>query len=349
MLNECAHLQASGDDAISAQTQIERDIEPRGKLGNRAAEMSQPILLTVLGGYLGAGKTTLLNHILREAGGRQLAVIVNDFGNINIDADLIEARTDNTLTLANGCICCSISAGFAEALAELSGRTPQPEQVIIEASGVADPVKIGHFANLPPYKLDGIVVVADAETVRSRSDAKYVGGQVLRQLHAADLIVLNKIDLIGEAELADLRSWLREQVPDARTLTASFGRVPLDLLIGLHAQANAPVHGHHHDHDHGAEYVSRSVTLDAPVHEAEFRAMVEAWPATVLRAKGFVHLKEDPRRRHLFQLVGRRWSLVPDQDWGDVPAQSRIVLIGLAGQFNGDELLRPMVHPRVVA
>jgi G3E family GTPase len=310
-----------------------------------------PIPLTVLGGYLGAGKTTLLNHVLREADGRRLAVIVNDFGNINIDASLVESRTGDTLTLANGCICCSISAGFAEALTGLAHRTPAPEHVIIEASGIADPMAVSHFASVPPYRLDGVIVVADAETIRARTNDKYVGGKVLRQLRGADLVVLNKTDLVSPSEAAPLRAWLNEQVPGARVVASSFGRVPLAMLIGVHGDG-APSHGHGHRHDHvhhhDEEYASYSVTLDAPVREADFQAMVAALPPGVLRAKGVVHLSEDPGRRYVFQLVGRRRALTPDRAWDEESARTQIVIIGLAGQID-DDLLRPLAPSRAAA
>jgi len=305
--------------------------------------MAEPIQLTVLGGYLGAGKTTLLNHILRHAGGRRLAVIVNDFGSINIDARLIERHDGETLTLANGCICCSISAGFAEVLTALSRRALPPEQVIIEASGVADPVKVGYFASLPGYRLDGVVVVADAETIRNRCADKYVGATLLRQLRGADLIVLSKADLVADCELAALRAWLSESVPDARIIAASHGRVPLAALLGLHDAATQP---HGHEHDHGGDYASGSAVFDAPLCEADFRAAVATWPAAVLRAKGIVHLANDPARRYVFQLVGRRWSLTPDRAWGSGTPRSELVVIGLRGHFDADELLARLMPAR---
>lgn len=307
--------------------------------------MSAAIPLTVIGGYLGAGKTTLLNHVLTHAGGQRIAVIVNDFGSINIDAELVASRDADTLNLANGCICCSISMGFAEALQQLASRSPPPDHVIIEASGVSDPVKVGHFAGMAPYRLDGIVVLADAESVRTRAADKYVGGSVLRQLRGADLIVLNKVDLVSESERIEIEAWLRKYAPEARIAVGRHGRLPLALLVGLHGPGAASeiAHGRGHDHDHGHEYATCSFECDGPIDEAVFRAVIAAWPKDVLRAKGFVHLRGDPVHRHLFQLVGRRWSLDRDRPWNSEAPRTRLVAIGLSSDFHGAGLFQSFV------
>jgi G3E family GTPase len=299
---------------------------------------SREILFTVVGGYLGSGKTTLLNQILRHAGERRIGIVVNDFGGINIDASLIDRRGDEVVSLANGCVCCSISAGFAEALARLAHRTKPPEHVIIEASGVADPVRVGYFGSMPPYRLDGVVVLADAETIRARVRDKYVGSAVLRQLRSADLIVLNKVDLVSEAGRTALGTWLSEQVPGARVFPTSQGRVPLAVLLGLH-EAGAPGESDDGKHDHGEEYASLSVTMDTPLGEVAFRASVAEWPGSVLRAKGIVYLADDKLHRYVFQLVGRRWSLTQDRLWRSDPPRTELVLIGLACQLDGERML----------
>lgn len=310
----------------------------------------QPIPFTVLGGYLGSGKTTLLNHALRQSDDHCLAVIVNDFGSISIDASLIHSRVGDAVTLVNGCICCSISAGFAEALTALSRRSPPPEHVIIESSGVADPVKVGYFGSLPPYRLDAVVVLADAETVRQRSTDKYVGSLVRRQLQGADLIVLNKTDLVTAPQQASLRIWLREQVPNARIVATTYGAVPLAVALGLHRNAGGPTGDHdHHRHDHGDDYASWSVAFDTPMREAAFRSAISGWPKTILRAKGIVCLAEDPLHRHVFQMVGRRWSLTADRTWGSDPPRSELVLMGLAGQLDGETLLATLVTAKLEA
>ena len=163
------------------------------------------------------------------------------------------------------------------------------------------------------------------------------GVTVLRQLRGADLIVLNKVDLVTDAQQAILAGWLREQVADARIFATSHGKVPLPLLLGLHV--GFPPSIEHHDHEHSDGYASWSIAVDTPMHEAVLRTTVSAWPDTVLRAKGIVYLAEDPQRRHVFQLVGRRWSLTPDRPWGDDTPRTELVLIGLDGLLDGEALL----------
>ena len=310
----------------------------------------QPIPFTILGGYLGSGKTTLLNHALRQSDDHRLAVIVNDFGSISIDASLIRSRDGDAVTLVNGCICCSISAGFAEALTALSRRSAPPEHVIIESSGVADPVKVGYFGSLPPYRLDAVVVLADAETVRQRATDKYVGSLVRRQLQGADLIVLNKTDLVTAPQQASLRIWLREQVPNSRIVATAYGAVPLAVLLGLHRNAAGLTDDHdHYRHDHGDDYASWSVAFDTPIREVAFRVAISGWPKTVLRAKGIVYLAEDPLHRHVFQMVGRRWSLTADRAWDSDPPRSELALMGLAGQLDGETLLATLMTAKIEA
>ncbi len=283
------------------------------------------IPLTVIGGYLGAGKTTLLNHLLGQSRGRRFAVLVNDFGSLNIDAALIDG---DVLTLENGCICCSMSSGLANALHTVSQMDPLPEHVLVESSGVSDPARVAAFAYTAPFSPDGIVVVADAETVRERSTDKYVGDSVLRQLKCADLIVLNKTDLVTPDQLADLRAWL-----GGRVLEASFGRVPLAELLGVSTGAAPEVV----EVAHG--YRSWSWQSDAPLPESQLRACVEAWPDTVLRAKGILNLAERPAKRTIFQRMGQRWTLTPGRPWGEEKPCSQLVLIGLEGQVDGERLL----------
>ena len=153
---------------------------------------AQPIPATVIGGYLGAGKTTLVNHLLRTADGLRLAVLVNEFGALPIDDDLIIAREDNLISLAGGCVCCSFGSDLMAALMDLSQLSPPPERVLIEASGVAMPGAIAASVDLlTAYKVDGVLVLADSETVRARADDPFMGDTIHRQLGEADLILLS--------------------------------------------------------------------------------------------------------------------------------------------------------------
>jgi G3E family GTPase len=311
------------------------------------------ILLTVIGGYLGAGKTTLLNHVLRDAGDRRLAVLVNDFGAINIDAELIESRDGEMLTLTNGCICCAIGGDFIAALASLRDADEPPEQVVVEASGVADPAQIAIFGDMPGYRRDAVVVVVDAETARARAQDATTGHQVRAQLRAADLLVITKTDLVGSQAVADLHAWLRELAGASTSIVAAvFGDVPADVLIGAREAAPAgerPPHApHEHVHDHDGHehprYETWSWSGAAPLHGAGLVAALGSLPDGIVRAKGLLHLREDPAASYLLQLVGRRYRIEPHAPWNGAAPGSRLVVIGLPGSVDEPALEATMAR-----
>jgi G3E family GTPase len=290
---------------------------------------------TVIGGYLGAGKTTLLNRLLHNADGMRIAVVVNDFGDVNIDADLVASNDGDTIALANGCVCCSIVDGFTTVLAQLRDRGDAIDHVVIEASGVSDPVKIGHYAAPFGFALSGVIVVADAEQVRERAADRYVGETVVRHLTGADVVVLNKTDLVDAPEVDAVRAWLEELAPEARVLEAVHGDVPLPVLLGAFEPATAPLDGGRHDHE---SYESWSFVEPDPLRRDDVEAFVAALPVTVVRAKGIVHLADDPDRRYVLQVVGRRWELRAFGDWGSELPSTRLVAIGFPGGIDPSEL-----------
>jgi G3E family GTPase len=303
------------------------------------------IPLTVIGGYLGAGKTTLLNHILRHNDDRRLAVIVNDFGSINIDAELIVSQDAETINLANGCICCTLAGGFAMALHQLARLENPPEHIVIEASGVADPAKVSQYGHMRGLRLDGVIVVVDADLVRQKSRDKYVGRAVVEQLQGADLLILNKVDLVTDEERTAVRAWLHEQVTGAHIIEAEQAKVPLPLLLDVAGKGPDVLevedlisHGDPHKHHHDLEYDTWSYVADEPLDGDAFRAFVERLSEDVIRAKGVLYLREDPDQRTIFQLVGKRWSLRPGGDWGDLQPGSRLVMIGLPGSLDAGSL-----------
>ena len=277
--------------------------------------MAGQIPVTVIGGYLGAGKTTLLNRLLSEARGVKLAVLVNDFGSVNIDATLIAGRDGETISLANGCVCCSIGDNLGLALHELAERPDGPDRILIEASGVADPARIAHYAGSHPrLTLDSIVVVADPETIRARARDKYVGDLVRLQLAAADVILLSRTDIVDAETCREVRRWIETEVPGARLAASA-------------------------DLDHGQMFATWTFASALPLDGVALRAAIAALPTDIVRAKGIVRLIEAPDRRFVLQVAGRRWSLLPqDQPEGEDAGslertRSVIVCIGLAGQL----------------
>ncbi|MBC8242356.1 MAG: GTP-binding protein [Alphaproteobacteria bacterium] len=287
------------------------------------------IPVTVIGGYLGAGKTTLINGLLAGGHGRRLAVLVNDFGAINIDAQLITAHDGNTISLANGCVCCTIADALGDALDQVLGMTLAPDHIVIEASGVANPAKIAMYGQgWPGLRLDGIIVVTDGESVRARAEDKFVGATVRRQMAAADLLVLNKLDLLPTSRRATVRQWLQGQAPNGRIATACFGDLPAAILLGQltsdKRQYDAQIDGlEQHE-----EYRAIPFQSLKPFGRARLNAQIAAWPTSVLRAKGLVYLHDDPHHAYILQLVGARISLEKGPAWDGARPQTQIVVIG---------------------
>jgi G3E family GTPase len=306
-----------------------------------------PIDLTVIGGFLGAGKTTLLNRLLRDAGDRRLAVLVNDFGAINIDAELVRSREGGIVRLQNGCVCCSVGGDFIAALALLRDGPDPPEHVVVEASGIADPGAIVVLGDMPGFRKDAAVVVADAETVRARAEADATRHQVLGQLRAADLLVLNKTDLVDRAVVDETHAWLREVAgPSTAIVETSFGEVPADVVLGATPTAGRAVREHDHDHDHADHahpaFETWSWSGEPPISGAGLVEELKALPDGIVRAKGLLHLREDAANRYVLQVVGRRFSIQADRPWGEAAPASQLVVIGLPGSVDEARLAQAL-------
>ena len=273
---------------------------------------------TVIGGFLGAGKTTLLNRLLSGAPGRRFAVLVNDFGALDIDGRLVVEHGGDTVALANGCLCCTIGDSLVTTLLSLLERPERFDHIVVEASGVADPARIADLAVLEPrLARDGVIVVVDAADVRQRAADRRLADTVLRQLAAADLLVLNKIDLADD--LAAVRAWLRART-QAPVLEARQADVPLGLLFGLDRQGVASSDAT------AARFASRSYEWHEPVDRQAVLGLLNE--AQVLRAKGILRFKDAPDRRFVLHQVGRRLDIVDQGPWDGMP--SRLVLLGVA-------------------
>ncbi|WP_422000765.1 CobW family GTP-binding protein [Reyranella sp.] len=276
------------------------------------------IPFTVIGGFLGAGKTTLLNRLLRGAGGRRFAVLVNDFGALDIDGRLVADHGGDTVALANGCLCCTIGDSLVATLLALLERPERFDHVVVEASGVADPARIADLGVLDPRLVrDGVIVVIDAETVRERAADRRVGDTIARQLAAADLLVLNKLDLA--ADIGGLRAFLAARSP-APLLEARHADVPLGLLFGLER------HGAAAASDPSEPFASWSYEWPEPVERALVLDLLRT--EGVLRAKGIVRFADAPERRAVVHQVGRRLDIADDEPWRE-SEPSRLVMLGL--------------------
>ena len=307
--------------------------------------------LTVIGGFLGAGKTTLLNHWLRRANGQRLALLVNDFGALNIDAELIESNAGDgvaLMKLTNGCVCCQIGDDLSMALIKVLESGDAFDAVVIEASGVSDPWRIAQMGRADPgLSLDGVVVLVDAGAALAQRHDPLLSDTLERQLKAADLIVVNKCDLVGAPERAELRRWIAGvagTVPQFETHDAD---VPLALLSGA-AMPRAPDrsgradhaadcgHEHHDDHAddpaHGMLFDTWSCRPAQSFDSAALKAWLRETPPGLLRLKGVLRTVDAGGRGGWseLQFAGRHGALRPA---GEPRGGAALVAIGLRGQL----------------
>ncbi|HLO85458.1 MAG TPA: GTP-binding protein [Nostocaceae cyanobacterium] len=312
--------------------------------------------VTIITGFLGSGKTTLLNQILKNKQDLKVAVLVNEFGDINIDSQLLVSVDQNMMELSNGCICCTINDDLIDAVYRVLEREERIDYLVIETTGVADPLPIiltflgTELRDLT--NIDSILTVVDAETF----DREHFQSEAaLKQITYGDIIIVNKTDLVNVEKIADLEDYFREVKPAVKILHSTYGQVPLPLILGVeltpkeeYTTKNKHEHHHHHDHDHDCDhdhhhhdhdhdhhhshhlendgFVSISFQSDRPFNVHRFEEFLNEYiPPNVFRAKGILWFT-DSDQRHIFQLSGNRFSLNADE-WPSQP-KNQLVFIG---------------------
>jgi G3E family GTPase len=323
---------------------------------------SEKIPVTVLTGYLGAGKTTLLNRILSEPHGKKYAVIVNEFGEIGIDNDLIVGADEEVFEMNNGCICCTVRGDLIRIIDGLMRRKGKFDAIIVETTGLADPAPVAQTFFVDENvgrntKLDAVVTVADAKWLRDRlRDAP----EAKNQIAFADVILINKTDLVSDAELREVEARIRGINPYAKLHRTQRAQIPLNEVLErnafdlerildiepefLHADDHDHQHDHdhHHDHDHGhahgmkhyhdEEMQSIALSTDKPLDPDKFfpfiQNLVQVEGPNILRSKGILSLRDDPQR-FVFQGVHMMLDGDHQREWREgEPRLSRVVFIG---------------------
>ena len=302
--------------------------------------MSQ-VPVTVLTGFLGAGKTTLLNRILTEQHGKKYAVVVNEFGELGIDNDLVVDADEEIFEMNNGCICCTVRGDLIRILGGLMKRKDKFDGILIETTGLADPAPVAQtfFTDddvRARTRLDAIVTVVDARHFLAHVDD---GEEAEEQVAFADVILLNKIDLVDEAQLAAVEARIRRINPYAKVYHTTRSRIELAEILDRGAfdlkrilEIEPHFLHHHHDHEHQEDVLSLSLTSEQPINPDRFQKwmgeLLQTKGQDIFRCKGILDVQGAPRR-YVFQGV----HMMMESDWGNAwkdgdKRSSKLVFIG---------------------
>jgi len=287
-----------------------------------------------------------------------VAVLVNDFGSINIDAELVVGVEGNMISLANGCVCCQIRDDLIESVVALLARPETVEYILLEASGVADPAGIFVTFSDPNLRdrirLDGVICVVDADQVFAHPEYPPLMELKLHQVGFADMLILNKVDLAGPEQVEVVRAWLDAHFNRLRIVETNYCEVPYEILLGVghfdpartvlesqaveHTCAGTTCHDVLHGYDHSNVFSTWNYETDQPLALEALRETMRKLPGTVYRAKGVVYTSDAPQRRAVLQVVGRRVDISLQDEWGQRAPHTQIVAIGAAGSIDASLL-----------
>jgi G3E family GTPase len=268
------------------------------------------IPVTVVGGFLGAGKTTFLNHLLRTSSSRY-AVLVNDFGAVNIDAGLIAKHDGATLTLTNGCVCCSTGGGFIDTLDTLLDSRIPFDHIVIEASGVGDPWRIAEIALVEPsLRLNAVIVIADASRIEHLLIDPRVGDTVRKQFERCDVVLLNKTDIVGETARNAARAAIAELRDGLRMIETSRHAMPVLPLVTRKAVSGFRADAAMNSADHELVFRRWCYQRSGSFDRERLAEALQNLPAQLIRLKGWCGCVGEADT-YLLQMVERSWSLTP--------------------------------------
>ena len=297
-----------------------------------------PVPILLVTGFLGAGKTTTVNRILAHAAGRRIAAVVNDFGAINIDAELIAGAGDGVVSLTNGCICCSLEGDLLRTLASILRRCPRPDHIVIETSGVADPADIVRNLMDPVIwkeaPLETVLCVVDATTPVVQLDDALLRSQV----RAADVVALSKTDLVEPAERERLRDAVKTLRRAAIVVDAPHGQVPAALLFPDDPDRAPALREPRPRRPASDRFETLSWTSDRPVSLPRLQAAIGRLAPRLARAKGLFEATERPGQQFVLQFAGGRATLASAGPPAPGSARTRIVFVAEVGTLSTEEV-----------